>query len=130
MLWSTRRPHYGDPVACLRDLLVGMPAALAPEAAAASRRRARGGCARQAGAALPVLEDAGHCLRKDHGSGGPLGHRDRRSERLFVCRLAAAVPEFAMNESCVSTGSFFEDQMTRLGPGSRTSPHSWGAPRT
>ena len=30
VLWSARRPHYGDPVACLRDLLADMPAALAP----------------------------------------------------------------------------------------------------
>lgn len=119
VLWSTRRPHYGDPVACLRDLLAGMPAALAPEGCGGIAATGSGaGALAEAGAALPVLEDVPAIA-----SGAQILAPEARSvieiggqNAYFVCRLAAAVPEFAMNESCASgTGSFFEDQMTRLG---------------
>ncbi|MFR7733993.1 MAG: BadF/BadG/BcrA/BcrD ATPase family protein [Collinsella sp.] len=119
VLWSTRRPHYGDPVACLRDLLAGMPAALAPEGCGGIAATGSGaGALAEAGAALPVLEDVPAIA-----SGAKIMAPEARSvieiggqNAYFVCRLAAAVPEFAMNESCASgTGSFFEDQMTRLG---------------
>ncbi|MFR7797715.1 MAG: hypothetical protein ACLU37_06055 [Collinsella sp.] len=86
-------------------------------------RRHRGdglgaGALAEAGAALPVLEDVPAIA-----SGAKIMAPEARSvieiggqNAYFVCRLAAAVPEFAMNESCASgTGSFFEDQMTRLG---------------
>ena len=119
VLWSARRPHYGDPVACLRDLLAGMPAALAPEGCGGIAATGSGaGALAEAGAALPVLEDVPAIA-----SGAQILAPEARSvieiggqNAYFVCRLAAAVPEFAMNESCASgTGSFFEDQMTRLG---------------
>ena len=58
VLWSARRPHYGDSVACLRDLLAGMPAALAPEGCSGIAATGSGaGTLAEAGAALPVLED-------------------------------------------------------------------------
>ncbi|MFR2053855.1 MAG: hypothetical protein ACLS3Y_00300 [Collinsella sp.] len=101
MLWSTRRPHYGDPVACLRDLLAGMPAALAPEGCGGIAATGSGaGALAEAGAALPVLEDVPAIA-----SGAKIMAPEARSvieiggqNAYFVCRLAAAVPEFAMNE--------------------------------
>ena len=119
LIWTARRPHHGDPIACLRDMLSALPGDLLVGACAGIAATGSGaGLLAEAGVDVPVLEDVPAIA-----SGARLLAPGARSvieiggqNAYYACRLDAAVPEFSMNESCASgTGSFFEDQMTRLG---------------
>ena len=120
LLWIRREPHHGDAAGCARGLLATLAAELGV-----------GGCAgvcvtgsaaeslTDVAPGLVTLEDvpaiAGgvHALCPQARSVIAIGGQNA----CYIHGIAGGeVPQFSMNESCASgTGSFFEDQMTRLG---------------
>ncbi|MBS4880743.1 acyl-CoA dehydratase activase [Olsenella sp. HMSC062G07] len=117
---AAMRAHRGDPSSCLSELLDEAAAALPPEECAAWALTGSGQVI--LGDALPgaiVLEDVpaitlgasllAPAARSIMEVGGQQG--------LFVTSIGPGqAPRFSMNEGCASgTGSFFEDQMQRLG---------------
>ena len=120
LLWSRRESHRGDAAGCARGLLAAMAAEL--DAAGCSGVCVTGSAAESltdAAAGLTALEDvpaiAGgvHALCPQARSVIAIGGQNA----CYIHGIAdGEVPQFSMNESCASgTGSFFEDQMTRLG---------------
>ena len=120
LLWSRREPHHGNAAATAATLLATMAGELADHACV-------GVCATGSAASsltdaaigLATLEDVPAiasgvgslfpCVRSVIAIGG--------QNAYYIHGIGAGeVPQFSMNESCASgTGSFFEDQMTRLG---------------
>ncbi|WP_322155382.1 acyl-CoA dehydratase activase [Paratractidigestivibacter sp.] len=120
LLWSRRAPHHGNAAAQARELLAAMAADLGIVGC-------EGVCVTGSAAEslievspdLPALEDVPAIA-----SGAAALYPHARSVIAIggqnACYIhgigAGEVPQFSMNESCASgTGSFFEDQMTRLG---------------
>ena len=119
LVWTAREPHFGDASATLLGLLVRLRDAFGSRACEAIVATGSGAAAlRDACAAVSVLEDVPAITR-----GAVLLAPTARSvmeiggqNGYFVAIEPGRAPEFAMNESCASgTGSFFEDQMSRLG---------------
>ena len=119
LVWTAREPHFGDASATLLGLLARLRDALGSRACEAIVATGSGAAAlRDACVAVSVLEDVPAITR-----GAVLLAPTARSvmeiggqNGYFVAIESGRAPEFAMNESCASgTGSFFEDQMSRLG---------------
>lgn len=120
LLFTACRAHRGSPAACLRDLLAHLAERLPLDACV-------GWAATGTGATLLVDYDPTVRVLEDVpalGRGAELLVPDARSiieigaqSALFVTSIEPGrAPQFAMNESCAAgTGSFFEDQMKRLG---------------
>ena len=119
LIWSAREPHRGDPMGSLVRLLARVSAELGSLScvglcATGDGARAIG----EFGVGAPLLEDVPAITR-----GASLLAPTARSvieiggqNAIFVAMEPGRAPEFSMNESCASgTGSFFEDQMSRLG---------------
>ena len=109
-VWSAR--HYGRIKETLMDGLSEMAVTEEPVAVCVTGS----GSARLPG--LPVLGDIPaivegvKCLVPEAGSIVEIGSQGSR----FITNLKQGAPEFAVNEHCAGgTGSFFEDQMNRLG---------------
>lgn len=120
LAWTWRRAHKGDVAACLREGLAALASALPPEGCAGFMLTGGGAAlVRERFPEAPVLEDVPALTR-----GAKLLAPEARSivclgaqNAFFVTGFAdGAPPRFAMNEGCAAgTGSFFEDQMGRLG---------------
>lgn len=120
LAWRESRLHRGAALACLRDMLAVLASKL-PEGECAGWAAAGSGAAALRGidpACLMLEEVPAVC------QGAQLLAPEARSvieiggqSALFVTGVGSGqVPQFAMNESCAAgTGSFFEDQMERLG---------------
>lgn len=122
-----RRAHKGSPLPCLRAMLAELADGSADRSLPLSDQACGGVVATGSGAdmlralvpGLRVLEEVPALVKGVRalnpqaaciiGMGAQSG--------VFVTGIADGVaPEFAMNESCAAgTGSFFEDQMQRLG---------------
>ena len=122
-----RRAHKGSPLPCLRAMLAELADGSADRSLPLSAQACSGVVATGSGAdmlralvpGLRVLEEVPALVKGVRalnpqaaciiGMGAQSG--------VFVTGIADGVaPEFAMNESCAAgTGSFFEDQMQRLG---------------
>lgn len=122
-----RRAHKGSPLPCLRAMLAELADGSADRSLPLSAQACGGVVATGSGAdmlralvpGLRVLEEVPALVKGVRalnpqaaciiGMGAQSG--------VFVTGIADGVaPEFAMNESCAAgTGSFFEDQMQRLG---------------
>ncbi len=120
LAWTWRRAHKGDVAACLREGMAALASALPPEGCAGFMLTGGGAAlVRERFPEAPVLEDVPALTR-----GAALLAPEARSivclgaqNAFFVTGFAdGAPPRFAMNEGCAAgTGSFFEDQMGRLG---------------
>ena len=120
LAWTWRRAHKGDVAACLREGMAALASALPPEGCAGFMLTGGGAAlVRERFPEAPVLEDVPALTR-----GAKLLAPEARSivclgaqNAFFVTGFAdGAPPRFAMNEGCAAgTGSFFEDQMGRLG---------------
>ena len=120
LAWTWRRAHKGDVAACLREGMAALASALPPEGCAGFMLTGGGAAlVRERFPEAPVLEDVpaltrgAALLAPEARSIGCLGAQNA----FFVTGFAdGAPPRFAMNEGCAAgTGSFFEDQMGRLG---------------
>ncbi len=122
ILWSRRETHRGNVGATTRELLGALVDELGVEACAdvCATGSAASAIVEVVGAeALPELEDVPAI------AGGVAALYPQARSVIAIggqnaCYIhgigAGEVPQFSMNESCASgTGSFFEDQMTRLG---------------
>ena len=122
LLWSRRVPHRGEPVGAARELLADLAAELGLHTCigVCATGSAAGALVEVAGpGALPVLGDVpaiaggmaalAPAVRSVIAVGG--------QNACYIHGIGdGEVPQFSMNESCAAgTGSFFEDQMTRLG---------------
>lgn len=119
LVWRAREPHHGDPMATLRRLLRRVSSELGSRTCACICATGDGAPAfEEFGVCVPVLEDVPAITR-----GAELLAPAARSvieiggqNAIFAALEPGRAPEFAMNESCAAgTGSFFEDQMSRLG---------------
>ena len=120
LAWTWRRAHKGDVAAYLREGMAALASALPPEGCAGFMLTGGGAAlVRERFPEAPVLEDVPALTR-----GAALLAPEARSivclgaqNAFFVTGFAdGAPPRFAMNEGCAAgTGSFFEDQMGRLG---------------
>ena len=122
LLWRRRVVHHGEPARCALELL----RALAKEM---DENACVGVCATGSAAELlaevvdrgllptlgdvPAIADGVAALYPEARSVIAIGGQNA----CYIHNVGGVgAPEFAMNESCASgTGSFFEDQMTRLG---------------
>lgn len=120
LLYRERAVHHGDVLACLGGMLARAVEALGAESCC-------GVCTTGSGAHL-ILERCEDFLHLEDVPAAVLGaellapgaHTVMEigaQDACFIGSIAPGrAPEFVMNESCASgTGSFFEDQMTRLG---------------
>ena len=123
-LYCGRAVHYGDALGALRSLLVQAAAELAgcecvgiaatgSGAELLCERAAAGGLELLALEDIPAIAQGAAVLAPQARTVLEIGGQNAR----FVTHLGEGrVPEFSMNEGCASgTGSFFEDQMARLG---------------
>lgn len=120
LLFTSHRSHKGSPTECLRALLEAMSEQLPFDGCA-------GWVVTGSGASLLSGYDVCVCMLEEVPAvtrGAELLAPDARSiieigaqSALFVTSIEAGkAPQFSMNESCAAgTGSFFEDQMGRLG---------------
>ncbi len=122
LLWSRHAPHHGEPVGCARGLLADLAAGLDPRGCVGVcvTGSAAGALIEAAGpGALPVLEDV-PAIASGIAALAPSVRSVIAVGGQNACYIHGVgdgeVPQFSMNESCAAgTGSFFEDQMTRLG---------------
>ena len=109
--------HHGRPFACLREGLAAL--ALAPEepfAVCVTGSNAEALLEREPGLAqlgdIPAIVEGVRSLVPGAGSVIEIGSQGAR----FITGLQGRAPQFAVNEHCAGgTGSFFEDQMSRVG---------------
>ena len=109
--------HHGRPFACLREGLAAL--ALAPEeelAVCVTGSNAEALLEREPSLAqlgdIPAIVEGVRRLVPGAGSVIEIGSQGAR----FITGLQSRAPQFAANEHCAGgTGSFFEDQMSRVG---------------
>ena len=115
-------PHKGSITACVRELLARLAAASELEGCACAGIAVTGACAGAIQDVAPnvrVLEDV-PAMTLGASVVAPAARsivQVGAQNAFFVCGFAdGQAPQFAMNEGCAAgTGSFFEDQMGRLG---------------
>ncbi len=118
-IWRARRVHEGNALGTLHELLLDARATLGAQGCQAVAVTGVGAPAvtRLETAArqledVPAIVRGASALVPQARSIMEIGAQNAR----FISLEAGRAPEFAMNESCASgTGSFFEDQMSRLG---------------
>ncbi|MDO5142362.1 MAG: acyl-CoA dehydratase activase [Eubacteriales bacterium] len=108
-------PHYGRVLARLRDGLAALelPERLPVCATGAGRSLLAGLCPQLAHTEdIPAIVEGVRLLVPQAGSIIEIGSQGAR----FITDLDGKAPRFSVNEHCAGgTGSFFEDQMSRLG---------------
>ena len=119
LVWTAREAHLGDVAGTLHGMLGHLASTLGVRGCQGIVATGSGaGSLRSACCSVGVLEDVPAITR----GVGLLAPEARSVMEIggqnahFVALEPGRAPEFAMNESCASgTGSFFEDQMSRLG---------------